>query len=163
MSEIQQSLTPKKTRLTLAARKNAFLVSFAQHGIVSRACKDANVSRTTVYQWKEHDTEFLVRYNLALEEAKDAVREEIHRRAQDGWDEEVYQLGHYAGTVHKYSDTLLIFRAKALMPEYRDKIDVNNVNQTIHQMSISEAMRMLSPEKLATVDQWLHEAEAARK
>lgn len=124
MSENQQNSTPKKTRLTTPARKDAFLASFAQHGIVSRACKDADIDRSLVYQWKEHDDEFLMRYNLALEEAKDAIREEVRRRAQDGWDEEVYQLGKYAGTVHKYSDTLLIFHAKMLMPEYRDKQQV---------------------------------------
>ena len=126
-SERQQNPTHKKTHLTTAARKDAFLSSFAQHGIVSRACKDASIDRSTVYTWKEHDDQFLVRYNHALEEAKDAIREEVRRRAQDGWDEDVYQLGKYAGTVHKYSDTLLIFHAKMLMPEYRDKstVDVN--------------------------------------
>lgn len=121
MSESQQTSTPKKARLTTTARKDMFLASFAQHGIVTRACRDAEIDRSTVYQWKEHDAEFLVRYNNALEEARDAIREEIRRRAQDGWDEDVYQLGRYAGKVHKYSDTLLIFHAKMLMPEYRDK------------------------------------------
>jgi hypothetical protein len=120
----QQNSTHKKTRLTTPARKEAFLASFAQHGIVSRACRDADIDRSTVYLWKEHDAAFLVRYNQALEEAKDAIREEVRRRAQDGWDEDVYQLGKYAGTVHKYSDTLLIFHAKMLMPEYRDKQQV---------------------------------------
>lgn len=122
MAVERQSATPKKTRA--CAKQEAFLESFAQHGIVSRACKDAEIDRSTVYRWKEHDDKFLVRYNLALEEAKDAIREEIRRRAHDGYDEEIYQLGHYAGTVHKYSDTLLIFHAKMLMPEYREKTQV---------------------------------------
>lgn len=126
MSETRQTSTSKKTRTTAPARKDAFLASFAQHGIVSRACRDADIDRSAVYQWKEHDAEFLVRYNLALEDAKDAIREEIRRRAHDGWDEDVYQLGKYAGTVHKYSDTLLIFHAKMLMPEYREKQQIEH-------------------------------------
>lgn len=124
MNENQQSSTTKKTRLTMPARKDAFLVSFAQHGIVTRACRDAGIDRSTVYVWKEHDETFLLRYNQALEEAKDALREEIRRRAVDGWEEEVYQLGKYAGSVHKYSDLLLMFHSKALMPEYREKTQI---------------------------------------
>lgn len=124
MSDERQTSMTKKTRLTTPVRKDAFLASFARHGIVSRACKDAEIDRSLVYQWKEHDDDFLIRYNIALEEAKDAIREEVRKRAQDGWDEDVYQLGKYAGKVHKYSDTLLIFHAKMLMPEYRDKQQV---------------------------------------
>lgn len=126
--DLQQNATSQKNaRKSKAVSQAAFLASFAQHGIISQACQDADINRSTVFRWKEHDASFLVRYNQALEDAKDAVRGEIKRRAQDGWDEAVYQLGKYAGTVHKYSDTLLIFRAKALMPEYREKqqIEVN--------------------------------------
>lgn len=123
-SEKQQKSTTKKTHLTTDARKSAFLTSFAQHGIVTRACRDAGIDRSTVYLWKEHDDQFMMLYNHALEEAKDEIREEVRRRAQDGWDEDVYQLGKYAGTVHKYSDILLMFHAKMLMPEYREKTQV---------------------------------------
>src|SRR5260221_9054353 len=114
-SEKPQNSTPKKTRVTTIVRQNEFLAAFAQHGIISKACKETDIDRKTVYNWKEHSDDFLFRYNLAIEEAKDAIRAEIHRRAHDGWDEDVYQLGHRAGTVHRYSDTLLIFHAKALM------------------------------------------------
>ncbi len=36
----------------------------------------------------------------------------------------VYQQGVKVGTVKEYSDTLLIFQAKAHMPEYREKVQV---------------------------------------
>ena len=52
------------------------------------------------------------------------MEHEIFRRAQEGWDEPVYG-GRYrqevVGSVRRYSDRLLELRAKALMPEYRDK------------------------------------------
>lgn len=127
---VLQKVTPRKRRAS--ALQDGFLESFARHGIVAKACRDAGITRTTLYRWKEHSNEFLSRYNLALDDAKDEIREEIRRRGQDGWDENVYQLGKHAGTVHKYSDTLLMFQAKALMPEYRDKQTIEqNINVTI--------------------------------
>lgn len=148
MSEQRRSATPKKTRA--CAKQDAFLEAFAQHGNVTRACKFAEVDRSTVYRWKEHNEEFLVRYNLALEEAKDALREEIRRRAADGWDEEVYQMGQYAGTVHKYSDLLLMFHAKMLMPEYREKTQV----EVSGKIDVSGAKELLM-ERIARLEEAL--------
>jgi hypothetical protein len=118
--------TPKKRA---RSKKELFLDAFAEHANVMLAAREAGIHRSTVYVWLEQDEEFSLAYNQAKENAKDVIRAEIKRRAVDGWDEEVYQLGHFAGKVHKYSDTLLIFQAKMLMPEYRDKsqLDVNNI------------------------------------
>lgn len=120
----------------MAQRK--FLASFAKQANVRLAAKAAKVARNTIYEWLEKDEAFSFLYHQAKEDAKDIVREEIYRRAHDGWDEDVYQLGKLAGTVRKYSDTLLIFHAKALMPEYRDKqpditvnVDVNGAKESL--------------------------------
>jgi hypothetical protein len=112
--------TPKKG-LTTKETQQLFLDAFAAHANVLVSARQAGIHRSTVYEWLEKDEDFSFAYNLAKEDAKDTLRAEIYRRAHDGWDEEVYQFGNYAGTVHKYSDTLLIFHAKMLMPEYRDK------------------------------------------
>ncbi len=134
MTKNRQKSTSQKTRTI--ARQEAFLTSFAEHGIVTKACITAEIDRSTIYLWKEHDESFLLRYNRALEEAKDNIKEEVYRRGKEGWEEDVYQLGKYAGTIRKYSDTLLIFHAKMLMPEYREKqqVDVNthSVQQDVH-------------------------------
>jgi len=134
MSDSQRAATPKKN-----AQQDIFLEEFAKHGNVTLACRVANINRSTLYRWKEKSDTFLVQYNQAMEDAKDAIRAEIYRRGKEGWDEEVYQLGHYAGTVRKFSDTLLIFHAKALMSEYRDKqqvelsgsIDINGAKEQL--------------------------------
>lgn len=119
--------TPKKS-----TRQEIFLDDFAVHGNVSKACRTARIERKTVYRWKEQSDAFLFRYNEAKETAKDAIREEIYRRGHDGYDEDVYQLAKHAGTIHKYSDSLLMFHAKALMPEYREKQTIEqNINLTI--------------------------------
>lgn len=108
---------------TKKAKQDAFLEDFARHGIIAKACKTAGIERMTVYQWKEHSETFLLRFNQAFEDAKDNIRAEIYRRAHDGYEEDVL-VGGKVHTIRKVSDTLLIFHAKMLMPEYRDKQQV---------------------------------------
>jgi len=111
--------------------KTRFLDEFAQHGNVSAAARVAGVGRSTVYQWQEHDEDFVAQYRLAELKARDAVDEEIHRRGVLGWNEPVYQGGKKVGTIRKFSDTLLIFLAKGMMPEkYRERLDVTQTQVT---------------------------------
>lgn len=131
MSEqVDTNLTPKK--LSKKEKQRLFLASFAENGNVMLSARAAHVTRQTVYIWLEHDQDFSFAYNQAKEDVKDMLRAEIYRRAVQGYDEEVYQLAKYAGTVRKYSDTLLIFHSKALMEEYREKrhIDVTHTIRT---------------------------------
>jgi hypothetical protein len=118
--------TPKKG-LSKKAKQRLFLEAYAEHANVILSAHAAGVDRTTVYKWLEHDEDFSFAFNQAKEDAKDVLRAEIYRRGKEGWDESVYEAGVLMKTVRKYSDTLLIFHAKMLMPEYRDKqqIDVN--------------------------------------
>lgn len=97
-----------------------FLEAYADHANVMLAAKAAGVHRSTVYLWLEHDDDFSFAFNQAKEDARDTLRAEIYRRGVEGWDEDVYQVGKYAGKVHKYSDVLLIFHSKMMMPEYRE-------------------------------------------
>ncbi len=123
-------------RLTKAQRKEAqekFLKSFASNGNVRAACLSAGIDRSTVHRWNEHDEQFSMQYNLAKEDVNDTIRGEIFRRAMIGDEKYVVSGGmvvEYQGkplTFRAKSDTLLIFHAKARMPEYRDKqhIDVS--------------------------------------
>jgi len=124
VSRVQRDTPIKKTKQDL------FLEEFAKHGNITLACRKAEIGRMTLYRWKEKSDTFLVRFNQAFEEAKDAIRAEIYRRGKEGWDD---------GVVHKYSDTLLIFHAKMLMPEYRDKsliemsgsLDITGARETL--------------------------------
>lgn len=136
-----QSLTPRERGTT----KGHFLKAYAADQTVSEACDAAGISRTTFYEWLEKDPEFSILYHQAKERADDSLRAEIRRRGKEGWDEDVYQLGKYAGKVRKYSDVLLMFQAKARMPEYREKqqLDLTTAGQPLGNIAdgIGEALR----------------------
>lgn len=148
MPDIDTNLTPKKTRMSKKEHQQAFLTSFAANANVLVSARAAEVSRQTVYNWLEQDEEFSFAYNLAREDARDTLRAEILRRGYEGWEEDTYQLGKFAGTVRKYDTTLLIFHSKMMMPEYRDKqqIDVNTSTTARDVQSLHEAItKALSP------------------
>ena len=73
----------------------------------------------------------------------DRIEREIDRRAIEGWDEPVHYKGERVDLVRKYSDTLLIFRAKGQMPQkYRDNSAVElsgNVGLTVS--ALDEVLR----------------------
>ena len=133
MSNEHNTTTPKKRRsgqrMTTTQRKvaqAAFLAAFERAANVTQACREAGIDRSTCYLWLEHDEQFSMLYHQAEQIANDAIRAEIFRRGHDGFEEQVL-VGGKVQTLHKYSDTLLIFLAKARMPEFRDKaqLDVN--------------------------------------
>ncbi len=158
-AEIDANPTPKKN-LTTKEAQLAFLEAYARQANVMVAAKAAGIHRSTAYEWLEHDQDFSFAYHQAKEAAKDVIRAEIFRRGHDGWDEPVYQMGYYAGTVHKYSDTLLIFHAKMLMPEYREKSQVDINAQVQHHPS--GAYAHLSNEELDELERLWQVAEERR-
>jgi hypothetical protein len=114
----------KQERKAAQAR---FLETFASTGIVLTGCRAAGVARQTVDYWLKHDQEFAERYGLARREADDRLRAEIYRRGVQGTNRRKTVTGadgriERIEEVTEVSDTLLIFLAKARMPEFRDKV-----------------------------------------
>lgn len=90
-----------------------FLLDYEKHGIVAQAAKHAKVSRETHYVWMETDPDYRAASERAKQDSIDAIEAEIRKRA----------------TRRKSpSDTLLIFLAKKLNPEFRDnyKVELGN-------------------------------------
>jgi hypothetical protein len=117
-----------------AVAQETFLTTYATRGNVQAGCGAAGVGRTSIYRWLEHDEAFSTHYEQAKAKYCDRLRQEIDRRAANGVLKPVYYQGEKVGTIREYSDTLLIFQAKAKMPEYRDKVQVEqtgNVNVTL--------------------------------
>jgi transposase len=117
--------TPKKGDREREAKQAIFLDSFKQTANISESCKDADINRSTFYDWLERYEEFSIFYHQAEQIANDRLRREILRRGVEGWLEPQFSAGKNMGNVRKYSDTLLIFLAKARMPEFREKQQID--------------------------------------
>lgn len=103
-------------------RRAAFVTALADTGNVSAAARAARVSRSRAYQLKAADPAFAAEWSDALETAVDALDAEARRRALDGVETPHFHQGRVAGTVRKYSDSLLMFLLRAHRPErYRER------------------------------------------
>ncbi len=145
---LDENLSVKKG-LSKKQKQRLFLDTYAEKANVLLAARAAGVSRQMVYLWLEHDEDFGFAFNQAKEDARDVLRAEIYRRGKEGWDEPVFQQGKLIDTVRKYSDTLLIFHSKALMPEYRDKqqVEVSGPDGTAMQVQHTHDFSRLSDDE----------------
>lgn len=88
-------------------------------GIVSRACNDANISRTTHYEWIENDPDYARAVNDIGETALDVVESELFRQIKDG------------------NVTAIIFylKTKGKKRGYIEKLGIDFTNQTAPDLS----------------------------
>lgn len=101
----------------------AFLAALAATCSVSRACEAAGIGRATVYEWRDEDPTFAARWEKAKAVGADILEDEAVRRAVEGVETPIYHEGKCVDTVHKYSDTLMIFLLKGAKPEvYKDRV-----------------------------------------
>ena len=104
----------------LPGKKRSFLLAYAACGSMRKAAAEVGIKHPHHYYWLETDPVYAEVWPIAKEMAADSIEEEVTRRAL-GWEEERYTDDGIRYTIQKYSDTLLIFRLKALRPEmYRD-------------------------------------------
>lgn len=113
--------------------KAIFLEAFALNGNILLACRKANIDRSTVAVWCEHDTEFLFKKNQAERSFFDLAFGEFTRRAIQGYEDVVTNN---AGVVYwpdgtpvkkrVVSDRLLEMIIKRGFPEYREKQQVEH-------------------------------------
>jgi len=120
----------------LTPNQLAFLTALAEEaGNVSRAAERSGFNRNSHYHWLSEKDEVgaptpeavLYREKVDMIEAQacDEVEREIRRRGVIGVLKPQFYQGKVCGTVREFSDVLLIFRAKALMPEkYRERHEV---------------------------------------
>lgn len=138
-----------------------FFEALAKTGIVIDACAACGYGRTAVYERRKSDTEFAKRWDDAIEAAIQAMEREADRRGRDGFEEPLFHAGkpvmvkgadgvERQATTRRHSDTLLIFRLKALRPEmYRERVDMQGeVNVTFGLADrLDAARRRLQGEK----------------
>lgn len=97
-----------------------YLQEFARKPIHSEALRVAGLSMMDVRIKMETDVKFKRLYRYAMEDGYQALEDEAIRRALVGWDEDVYQMGQFVGTVHKFSDKLLEKVLTGNMAKYRN-------------------------------------------
>lgn len=132
--------------------KQIFLNYLNSDPNVSAACDLAQISRETAYNWREKDQKFATGWNDAIENLKNIARSSIYKRGIIGWDEvvvsqgqAVYEMEPFEDkdgnqvwekgklkmkrgdlmTVHKWSDSLASLYARANLPEYKDKQQID--------------------------------------
>lgn len=124
-------LTPRK--------KERFIQRLTETGNVTAAADFADIPRMYCYDMRKAQPEFAAQWDDALLAYANKLEAEADRRAYEGVDQPVYQGGELVGTKRVYSDTLLIFRLKALRPEvYRERQDVR------HQVDADEALQKIA-------------------
>lgn len=95
-----------------------FFTTLGQRGIVKDACIAADIHRSTVYEYAKNGTpEWKARYRVAEEEAADVLETEAYRRAVEGVEEDVFQMGGKVGVRRIYSDALLVRLLQARRPQ----------------------------------------------
>lgn len=121
-----------RTNRTAQHARALFLAELARRGVVSGACKAANIARRTSYEWRDADAQFAADWQAALDVAIDAAEAEAYRRGVEGWDEPVFgrvgkdQDGE-VGTIRRHSDAMLNTILKANRPEkFRERTDVQH-------------------------------------
>lgn len=117
---------PEQTEQT-AKKMEKFLLALAETGNISKACKKSGLSRPTAYEHRKTNEAFAAAWAQATEIYLEVLEAEADRRAVQGTLKPIYQRGIKVGTVREFSDTLLIFRLKALAPEkYRERAQVDH-------------------------------------
>lgn len=121
--------TPKRAQGANQRRnwRPTFLTAFRETGLVTEACKLANIARATVYAERQRNEQFAVAWSEIELETTEAMEREAYRRGVEGVERPMVSAGKLVTTVQEYSDTLLIFLLKARKPAtYRDNVHVQH-------------------------------------
>lgn len=127
-------LTPQQKK----AAKEVYLRTFKNTGNIRASCLAAGIDRSTVREWEEHDPIFCLESQMAGKDVDDLIEAELFRRAMHGDKEPVVSMGKVVRddegevmTVTKRSDAILMFIAKARMPKYREKQQIEHSGSVV--------------------------------
>jgi hypothetical protein len=130
----------------IVKKKQKFLSALRESGNVVRAAREAGIGVSTAYQLSKHP-DYTEIFEAAKAEGEQALAyrllEEARRRAEEGVLEPVFYQGQEVGMVRKYSDNLLMFKIKGLMPHFRDNFPAIG----IHSMGPTSVTIELCPGK----------------
>lgn len=133
--------------------KNTFLTEVKRTGLVATAARNAGTNSRRIKTECEQDKEFEADLKECLMIYAETIQAELHKRAVEGVEEDVYFQGQVCGQKINYSDALLTTLVKAKSPEFREKLSVDT---TIH------GGVMLTIPQAQTTREWLTEANPAQ-
>lgn len=114
-------------KITAPFRKK-FIRLLSETGNISKCCSALNISRVAIYKERRTNKKFAQEWKEAQEQAIGLLEDESWRRAFEGIEKEIWYRGQSVGIERQYSDTLLMHRLQAELPEkyqYRQKVDQN--------------------------------------
>jgi len=151
------------------------------------ASEYAGINPKTAYRWREKYKAFADEWENAVERSKDVARSSIYTRGILGWDEKVVSQGQLVYEyesmldeegcqrfdergkplvkggkpllVRKYSDTLAMGYAKANLPEYKDKPQLN-VHAQLDDLAEKAKQELLADLLVAATDEDKKQASA---
>src|SRR5579859_541354 len=164
------------------SKQEIVLATLGKCGSIKKACEISGVSRATFYRWVETNKVFREAVEEANKEANDTIDDEIVRRAVEGIEEPLVSMGRvvydeemvldengnpeldkggYPKTKRgarimqkKYSDGLLLSLAKSRMKKYRDREDLDLLDQINRQVAggtIPIDTKDMTNEEIATI------------
>lgn len=104
-------------------KKKQFIAALLENGgFIEQAVRTAKTSRRFINDQYNSDPEFALLWETVMELANETIEREIYRRAVVGVDKPLANKGMLTGdSIKEWSDNLLMFLAKARMPQkYRD-------------------------------------------
>ncbi len=114
-----------------AKDQGAFLAALRTCGNVFRAAKMVGIHEDMPYHWRRNDEQFAVAMEKAREEGEEVLAyqllDEARRRGLEGIEEPHFYQGRMVGHIRRYSDNLLMFKIKGLMPQFRDNFPAVNI------------------------------------
>jgi hypothetical protein len=175
------------------AKQQRFLDALGECMSIKEACRLSGIPRSTVYHWRDTNKRFRKLFDQANEEANDTIDDEIRRRGYEGIEEPLVSMGRLVYLeeplldeqgkpmldkqgkpilyqkepvkVRKYSDSLLLALAKSRMKKYRDRVDLDLLEQINESTggTITLNTKELTGEELAQLKQLAQSIKARQE
>ena len=107
----------KKASAPAAGRAKKLLAAYAESCNIVAACKKAKVGRSTHYRWLEQYPQYAAVFEKAKRSGSEYLESVAVKRASRGYLEPVLYQGQIATHVRRYSDGLMMFLLRGMMPE----------------------------------------------
>ncbi len=123
----------RKTEAGILKKRRGFLAALRESGNVVKAAREAGVSTSAAYRLSKHP-DYSEAFEAAKAEGEQALAyrllEEARRRGEEGVLEPVFYQGQEVGRIRKFSDNLLMFQIKGLMPQFRDNFPAIDIHSS---------------------------------